>query len=141
MVRCKVLIVAGALLCGTAGAQDQRFENPPKEARPYVWWHWINGNTSKDGIRKDLEWMNRIGIVGFHQFDAGGSMMQGLPPVVLENALLSCEILPEAGAVRSITLKTYRTADRQRNIVIDHRLFHIALKDAAAHKPQIYVED
>lgn len=54
MVRCKVLIVAGALLCGTAGAQDQRFENPPKEARPYVWWHWINGNTSKDGIRKDL---------------------------------------------------------------------------------------
>ena len=67
---CKVLIVAGALLCSTAGAQDQCFENPPKEARPYVWWHWINGNTSKDGIQKDLEWMNRIGIVGFHQFDA-----------------------------------------------------------------------
>ena len=89
MVRCKVLIVAGALLCGTAGAQDQRFENPPKEARPYVWWHWINGNTSKDGIRKDLLWMNRIGIAGFHQFDAGGSMMQGLPPVVPQTPYLS----------------------------------------------------
>ena len=89
MDRCKVLIVAGALLCSTAGAQDQRFENPPKEARPYVWWHWINGNTSKDGIRKDLLWMNRIGIAGFHQFDAGGSMMQGLPPVVPQTPYLS----------------------------------------------------
>jgi hypothetical protein len=89
MDRCKVLIVAGALLCSTAGAQDQRFENPPKEARPYVWWHWINGNTSKDGIRKDLLWMNRIGIAGFHQFDAGGSMMQGLPPIVPQTPYLS----------------------------------------------------
>ena len=85
----KVLIVAGALLCSTAGAQDQRFENPPQEARPYVWWHWINGNTSKDGIQKDLEWMNRIGIAGFHQFDAGGTMMQGLPPVVPQTPYLS----------------------------------------------------
>ncbi len=74
MRRRYLLIVVCALFCGTVGAQDQRFENPPKEARPYVWRHWLNGNTSKDGIRKDLEWMNRIGIVGFHQFDAGGSI-------------------------------------------------------------------
>ena len=67
-----LLMVVCALLSSTVSAQDQRFENPPKEAHPYVWWHWINGNTSKDGIRKDLLWMNRIGIVGFHQFDAGG---------------------------------------------------------------------
>jgi hypothetical protein len=78
-----------AFLCVTANSQDQRFTNPPKEAHPYVWWHWINGNTSKDGIRKDLEWMNRIGIAGFHQFDAGGSMMQGLPPVVPQTPYLS----------------------------------------------------
>jgi len=44
---------------------------------------------------------------------------KSLPPVVLENALLSCEFLPDAGAIRSITLKTYRTADRKRDIVID----------------------
>ena len=83
------MIVVCAFLCVTASAQDQRFANPPKEARPYVWWHWINGNTSKDGIRKDLEWMNRIGIAGFHQFDAGGAMMQGLPPVVPQTPYLS----------------------------------------------------
>jgi len=84
-----LLMVVCALLSSTVSAQDQRFENPPKEAHPYVWWHWINGNTSKDGIRKDLLWMNRIGIVGFHQFDAGGSMMQGLPPVVPQTPYLS----------------------------------------------------
>ena len=71
-------------------SKDQHsFTNPPRQARPYVWWHWINGNTSKDGIRKDLEWMDRIGIAGFHQFDAGGSMMQGLPPIVPETPYLS----------------------------------------------------
>ena len=47
------------------------FVHPPKEARPQVWWHWMNGNITKDGIRKDLLWMNKTGIAGFHVFDAG----------------------------------------------------------------------
>lgn len=47
------------------------FLNPPQEARPRVWWHWMNGNITEDGIRKDIAWMNRIGIGGFHCFDAG----------------------------------------------------------------------
>ena len=51
------------------------FVSPPKEARPQVWWHWMDGNVSKEGIRKDIEWMKRNGIEGFHQFDAGGVNM------------------------------------------------------------------
>ena len=51
------------------------FKTPPKEARPQVWWHWMDGNVSKEGIRKDIEWMKRNGIGGFHQFDAGGVNM------------------------------------------------------------------
>ena len=31
----------------------------------------MNGNITKDGIYKDLMWMHRIGIGGFHHFDAG----------------------------------------------------------------------
>src|SRR5215813_1747551 len=46
------------------------FVNPPNSAKPRVWWHWMNGNITKDGIRKDLEWMNRVGIGGFQNFDA-----------------------------------------------------------------------
>lgn len=51
------------------------FTTPPKAAKPQVWWHWMDGNVSKEGIRKDIEWMERNGIGGFHQFDAGGVNM------------------------------------------------------------------
>ncbi|XHR94967.1 glycosyl hydrolase [Mucilaginibacter sp. UC70_90] len=47
------------------------FVNPGNAARPRVWWHWMNGNISKDGIRKDLLWMQHSGIGGFQNFDAG----------------------------------------------------------------------
>jgi len=46
------------------------FENPPNGARPRVWWHWMNGNITKEGIRLDLEWMHRVGLGGFQNFDA-----------------------------------------------------------------------
>jgi hypothetical protein len=46
------------------------FVTPPNAAKPRVWWHWMNGNVTKEGIRKDLEWMHRSGIGGFQNFDA-----------------------------------------------------------------------
>jgi len=46
------------------------FKNPPESAKPRVWWHWMNGNISKDGIKLDEEWMHRVGIGGFQNFDA-----------------------------------------------------------------------
>ena len=52
------------------------FENPPSHVRPQVWWHWMNGNITKDGIRKDIEWFKRIGLGGFHVFDASFSTPQ-----------------------------------------------------------------
>lgn len=56
-----------------AEAQDtlrKNFNYPPIAARPRVWWHWMNGNITKEGIQKDLEWMERSGIGGFQNFDA-----------------------------------------------------------------------
>jgi len=46
------------------------FQNPPNSAKPRVWWHWMNGNITKEGIKLDLEWMDRVGIGGFQNFDA-----------------------------------------------------------------------
>jgi hypothetical protein len=46
------------------------FQNPPDSAKPRVWWHWMNGNISEEGIKLDLEWMHRVGIGGFQNFDA-----------------------------------------------------------------------
>jgi hypothetical protein len=47
------------------------FQNPPESAKPRVWWHWMSGNITKEGIKADLEWMKRAGIGGFQNFDAG----------------------------------------------------------------------
>ncbi len=61
------------LLSFTGFSQDTlfpKFKNPPDNARPRVWWHWMNGNITKEGIQKDLEWMKRVGIGGFQNFDA-----------------------------------------------------------------------
>lgn len=76
MKRILTSLVAITLLAGIVQADDYQrikagFANPPQEARTRVWWHWEDGNITKDGIRKDLEWMQRAGIGGFHHFDAG----------------------------------------------------------------------
>src|SRR6266513_905525 len=49
---------------------ENGFLNPPDSAKPRVWWHWMNGNITKEGIKLDLEWMKRVGIGGFQNFDA-----------------------------------------------------------------------
>jgi len=83
------LLLASALLAACAGhvlhdepaagdALAAGFLDPPDSARPRVWWHWISGNISKDGIRKDLEWMRRVGIGGLQHFDVA----LGARPVV-----------------------------------------------------------
>src|ERR1043165_8167283 len=67
-----------ALLCVAGFSQTstlkdtlyKAFVTPSNSAKPRVWWHWMNGNSTKDGIRKDLEWMHRVGIGGFQNFDA-----------------------------------------------------------------------
>ena len=66
---------------GWAQSLIDRFADPPQEARPRVWWHWMDGNVSMEGIVKDIDWMERAGIGGFHQFDAGGI---GMRPIVDE---------------------------------------------------------
>jgi hypothetical protein len=66
------LTAAGIILAQDTDDQLSRgFQEPPAGARPRVWWHWMSGNITKDGIRADLEWMKRAGIAGFQNFDAG----------------------------------------------------------------------
>lgn len=53
-------------------ALEQGFLNPPHEAKPRVWWHWMNGNVSWEGAKADMDWMQRVGIGGLQAFHAGG---------------------------------------------------------------------
>ena len=77
-----VLFIAVVLLALSCGGRkdcsrlEAGFMNPPHESRPMVLWHWMNGNVTKDGIKKDLQWMHDIGLSGFFLFDAAYSTPQ-----------------------------------------------------------------
>lgn len=48
------------------------FTQPPDSAKPQTWWHWADGNISKDAITAELEAMKQIGLGGVHMFTVGG---------------------------------------------------------------------
>ena len=75
----EVLIFAAGALALATGAMplEEAFRNPPPEARPHTWWHWMNGNVSKEGITADLDAMARVGIGGVQIFDAGLAIPAG----------------------------------------------------------------
>jgi hypothetical protein len=50
---------------------ESAFLNPPESAKVWTWWHWMNGNVSKEGITADLEAMKRVGIGGVYNFHVG----------------------------------------------------------------------
>jgi len=80
----RILILAGLSLslAGWAMGQDsgntleRGFKQPPDSAKPRVWWHWMNGNITKEGITADLEWMKRVGIGGMQMFDGNQNTPQ-----------------------------------------------------------------
>src|SRR5947209_9851096 len=76
-------VLTTAVVLGS-NAQDQLrrgFENPPENARPLVWWHWLGGNITKEGALLDVEWMHRVGLGGFQAFEGGGGFLGG-PDIV-----------------------------------------------------------
>ncbi|HLG89578.1 MAG TPA: glycosyl hydrolase [Alphaproteobacteria bacterium] len=65
------IVLALSVTTASASADDallNGFRDPPSGARPRVWWHWMNGNVTKEGITLDLEWMKRIGLGGAENF-------------------------------------------------------------------------
>ena len=51
------------------------------EYRPYVWWHWMAPNFSKEGIRKDLEAMKEAGIGGATIFNIASAVQETHHPM------------------------------------------------------------
>nr|WP_129734398.1 glycosyl hydrolase [Parabacteroides goldsteinii] len=73
-------IIAFALLamsCSGSKADNSRldseFASPPESVRTSVYWYWMCGNISKEGVIKDLEEMKRVGInrafIGHNYFE------------------------------------------------------------------------
>jgi len=42
----------------------QAFLHPPESAKPWVFWYWLHGAVSREGITADLEAMKEVGIGG-----------------------------------------------------------------------------
>ena len=56
------------------------FRDPPVDARPYVWWHWMGPNFSTAGITKDLEAMAAAGIGGATIFNLTSAVQETQAP-------------------------------------------------------------
>jgi hypothetical protein len=61
-----LLSLAFSCILGVQAANqlEQGFIHPPDSARPWVYWFWLNGNITSNGITADLEGMKRVGIGG-----------------------------------------------------------------------------
>jgi hypothetical protein len=53
------------------------FFHPPADAKPLVYWHWMNGNVTRDGITRDLEAMQKVGLGGALIFDGSTYLPAG----------------------------------------------------------------
>jgi hypothetical protein len=78
-----VLFLAGVGFASAAepkakapSALESGFLRPPDSARPHTWWHWMDGNITREGITLDLEAMKRVGVGGAQIFD----VQPGVPP-------------------------------------------------------------
>jgi hypothetical protein len=81
-----LLVAGGFWQAGGEGAGDRAlsgeqlvraFHTPPATAKPYTWWHWLDGNVTKEGITADLESMQRVGLGGAHIFNVSYQIPPG----------------------------------------------------------------
>ena len=64
---CSLACLSLPLVAGAAAPADlleTGFQRPPDSAKPQTWWHWMNGNITREGITADLEAMKWIGLGG-----------------------------------------------------------------------------
>ena len=83
-----IVIILSCFLfsCVSPGKKDSQitydylksnFQNPDKVYGVNCWWWWLNGNVTKEAIKKDLEAMKSRNFQGAVIFDAGGYNQRG----------------------------------------------------------------
>lgn len=75
----------GMFSCRQSSSLEKDFLNPPDTARPWIFWYWINGAVTKEGITADLEAMKEIGLEGACLMPIrDSSRVQYMPNTVLQ---------------------------------------------------------
>jgi hypothetical protein len=59
-----LMLLAFKIYASSLSDLEQGFVHPPDSARPWIFWFWLNGNITSNGITADLEAMKRVGIGG-----------------------------------------------------------------------------
>ena len=74
-----ILILCSLLVSHLTQAADLEagWMAPPVSARPHTWWHWMNGNISREGITADLEAMAKAGVGGAQIFNVSCDIPAG----------------------------------------------------------------
>ena len=80
-------LVLAAMLVAPAGGRAQidgnalatAFHDPPAEAKPWVYWYWMNAAVTRAGITADLEAMKAAGIGGAYLMPIEGATR---PPLI-----------------------------------------------------------
>jgi alpha-L-rhamnosidase len=75
-------VSAASVFAQQPASMRSGFENPPDLAKPRVWWHWMSGNVTQEGITADLERMHRVGIGGMQMFDGNLGVAHYMKPVI-----------------------------------------------------------
>jgi len=80
--RCNIIFIASILSVLIAKGQEgdtlnyKLFKNPTSSSGVHAWWHWMDGNITREGIRKDLEAMAQQGITQVTILNVGMYGMQ-----------------------------------------------------------------
>ncbi len=75
-----VIIVACTVLACSTQSPDQlkeAFKNPPDTSKPGVYWYFMDGNLSREGMTKDLESMKEVGISNLIFLEVGIGVPRG----------------------------------------------------------------
>jgi hypothetical protein len=66
-------MLAAPTISQTLAEMQRDFANPPDASKPWVYWWWLDGVATPEGITADLEEMKKKGINGLLLFDCGSS--------------------------------------------------------------------
>ncbi|MPY87683.1 MAG: hypothetical protein GEU99_07160 [Luteitalea sp.] len=82
LVACWVASAGGWSQTAGSGATHlaRGFENPPPEARPHVYWLWLNGYINHEAALEELKAMKAAGFSGVLAFDMGARGPKELQP-------------------------------------------------------------
>lgn len=79
MIRLIIILLTlhASLILGAQNISEALFLNPPKETKPKTWMHIMSGNMSKEGMTKDLEAIQKVGIGGVLLFNVTHTIPKG----------------------------------------------------------------